>query len=124
MSSDIASRVTRKVDVRNKKKLDGKGQFWLVFRYFALTILFVIAALPIYIMVINSVKGITGVTQSAAFIPPTSLDFSAWGPTWEILREPMFRTLFFVVQSSIISAVNFKRLESACVNSGSCQSSM
>jgi len=56
-------------------------------------------------MVINSVKGITGVTQSAAFIPPTTLDFSAWGPTWEILREPMFRTLFFVVQSSIISAV-------------------
>ena len=105
MSSDIASRVERKIDARTKKKLDGAGQFWLVFRYFALTILFVIAALPIYIMVINSVKGITGVTQSAAFIPPTSLDFSAWGPTWEILREPMFRTLFFVVQSSIISAV-------------------
>jgi len=105
MSSDIASRVERKLDVRTKKKLDGAGQFWLVFRYFALTILFVIAALPIYIMVINSVKGITGVTQSAAFIPPTSLDFSAWGPTWEILREPMFRTLFFVVQSSIISAI-------------------
>ena len=105
MSSDIASRVERKLDVRTKKKLDGAGQFWVGFRYFALTILFVIAALPIYIMVINSVKGITGVTQSAAFIPPTSLDFSAWGPTWEILREPMFRTLFFVVQSSIISAI-------------------
>ncbi|MEY3893271.1 MAG: hypothetical protein RIR78_49 [Actinomycetota bacterium] len=105
MSSDIASRVTRKADIRNKKKLDGKGQFWLVFRYIALSILFVIAALPIYIMVINSVKGITGVTQSAAFIPPTKLDFSAWGPTWEILKEPMFRTLFFVVQSSVISAV-------------------
>ena len=105
MSSDLASRVERKIDVRNKRKLDGAGQFWLVFRYIALTSLFVIAALPIYIMVINSVKGITGVTQSAAFIPPTKLDFSAWGPTWEILKEPMFRTLFFVVQSSIISAV-------------------
>ena len=46
MSSDIASRVERKLDVRTKKKLDGAGQFWLVFRYFALTILFVIAALP------------------------------------------------------------------------------
>ena len=101
MSSDLASRVTRKVDVRNKRKLDGKGQFWLVFRYFALSILFVIAALPIYIMVINSVKGITGVSQSAAFLPPKKLDFSAWGPTWEILKAPMFRTLFFVVQSSI-----------------------
>ena len=44
MSSDIASRVERKLDVRTKKKLDGAGQFWLVFRYFALTILFVIAA--------------------------------------------------------------------------------
>ena len=74
MSSDLASRVERKVDVRNKKKLDGAGQFWLVFRYIALSILFVIAALPIYIMVINSVKGITGVTQSAAFSPPTKLD--------------------------------------------------
>ena len=105
MSSDLASRVERKIDIRTKRKLDGSGQFWLVFRYFALSILFLIAALPIYIMVINSVKGITGVTQSAAFIPPTSLDFSAWGPTWEILREPMFRTLFFVVQSSVISAI-------------------
>ena len=57
MSSNLADRVERKADIRNKKKLDGKGQFWLVFRYIALTILFVIAALPIYIMVINSVKG-------------------------------------------------------------------
>ena len=61
MSSDVAARVTRKQDVRTKRRLDGKGQFWLVFRYFALVILFIIAALPIYIMVINSVKGITGV---------------------------------------------------------------
>ena len=105
MSSDLAARVTQKLDVRTKKRLDGKGQFWLIFRYFALTILFVIAALPIYVMVINSVKGITGVSQSAAFIPPTTLNFEAWGPTWEVLREPMLRTLFFVTQSSIISAV-------------------
>ena len=93
MSSDVATRVTRKLDVRVKKHLDGKGQFWLVFRYFALTILFVIAALPIYIMVINSVKGITGVTQSAAFTPPTSLNFEAWGPTWEVLRTNAAHTL-------------------------------
>jgi glucose/mannose transport system permease protein len=104
MSSDLASRVERKIDVRNKRKLDGKGQFWLVFRYIALTILFVIAALPIYIMVINSVKGITGVTQSAAFIPPTKLDFSAWGPTWEILKEPISHRLF--LQLSALSMVS------------------
>ena len=105
MSSDVAARVTRKQDVRTKRRLDGKGQFWLIFRYFALVILFVIAALPIYIMVINSVKGITGVSQSAAFTPPRSLNFEAWAPTWKVLREPMMRTLFFVVQSSVISAI-------------------
>ena len=38
-------------------------------------------------------------------MPPKKLDFSAWGPTWEILKTPMLRTLFFVVQSSIISAI-------------------
>ncbi len=106
MSSDLVDRVTQSKDIsRNKKKLDGVGQFWLVFRYIALTILFVIAALPIYIMVVNSVKGITGVTQSAAFLPPSHLNFGAWGPTWKVLREPMQRTLFFVLQSSIISAI-------------------
>ncbi len=106
MSSDLVSRVTESKDIsRNRKKLDGAGQFWLVFRYISLAILFVIAALPIYIMVVNSVKGITGVSQSAAFIPPTHLDFGAWGPTWKVLRVPMGRTLFFVLQSSIISAI-------------------
>ena len=106
MSSDLVSRVTESKDIsRNKKKLDGAGQFWLIFRYISLSILFVIAALPIYIMVVNSVKGITGVSQSAAFIPPSHLDFGAWGPTWNVLRVPMGRTLFFVLQSSIISAI-------------------
>jgi glucose/mannose transport system permease protein len=106
VSSDLVSRVTESKDIsRNKKKLDGAGQFWLVFRYISLVILFVIAALPIYIMVVNSVKGITGVSQSAAFIPPSHLDFGAWGPTWNVLKVPMGRTLFFVLQSSIISAI-------------------
>jgi glucose/mannose transport system permease protein len=106
VSLDLVSRVTESKDIsRNKKKLDGAGQFWLVFRYISLVILFVIAALPIYIMVVNSVKGITGVSQSAAFIPPSHLDFGAWGPTWNVLKVPMGRTLFFVLQSSIISAI-------------------
>jgi glucose/mannose transport system permease protein len=107
MSSDLVDRVTQSKDIsRNKKKKrSGSEKFWLVFRYIALSILFVIAALPIYIMVVNSIKGITGVTQSAAFLPPTHLNFGAWGPTWKVLREPMQRTLFFVLQSSIISAI-------------------
>ncbi len=106
MSTDRVQRALNTKDIpRTKRKLDGRGQFALVFRYVALIILLVIAAFPIYIMVINSVKGITGVTQGNAFIPPRKLNFDAWGTTWLILREPMLRTLIFVLQSSIISAI-------------------
>ncbi|CAB4343024.1 unannotated protein [freshwater metagenome] len=105
MTTDLVDRITQHKNVSNSRKLTGKGQFALVFRYISLSILFVIAILPIYIMVVNSVKGITGVSQSAAFTIPTHLNFAAWGPTWAILKVPMGRTLFFVVQSSIISAI-------------------
>ncbi len=106
MSTETVQRALKTKDIsRTKRKLDGRGQFALVFRYVALTILFVIAAFPIYIMVVNSVKGITGVSQGNAFLPPRKLNFDAWGPTWLILREPMLRTLIFVLQSSIISAI-------------------
>ncbi len=106
MSTDTAQSVLNTKDIsRTKRKLDARGKFALIFRYLALTILLVIAAFPIYIMVINSVKGITGVSQGNAFLPPKKLDFEAWGPTWAILREPMIRTLIFVLQSSIISAI-------------------
>ncbi len=106
MSTDTAQSVLNTKDIsRTKRKLDARGKFALVFRYLALIILLVIAVLPIYIMVINSVKGITAVSQSTAFIPPRKLDFASWGQTWPILREPMLRTLIFVLQSSIISAI-------------------
>jgi len=106
MSSQLVDRVlTKDVKKNAKRKLTGAEQFFLVFKYFGLVILAIIAALPIYIMVINSVKGITGVTQSAAFVPPTKLNFDAWGPIWEQMKVPMGRTAFFVIQSSIISAI-------------------
>jgi glucose/mannose transport system permease protein len=106
MSSQLVDRVMSKdIKLNKKRNLSGKEQFFLVFRYVALSILFVIAALPIYIMVINSVKGITGVTQSAAFVPPSHLNFSAWGPIWQQMKVPMGRTAFFVIQSSLISAI-------------------
>ena len=106
MSSDILDRVTESKDIsRNKKKLSGKEKGFLGGRYVALIFLTLFAISPIYIMVVNSFKGITGVSQSAAWTIPTKLDFKAWGPVWDNLKGSMARTLFFVVQSSIISAI-------------------
>jgi glucose/mannose transport system permease protein len=105
MSSDLVDRITTKDISFNKQKLTGKEQFWLVFKYVGLCFLTLVAIAPIYIMVANSFKGVTGVSQSAAWTFPLHPNFSAWGPVWDNLKGSIFRTLFFVLQSSIISAI-------------------
>ena len=113
MSNDIVDLITAKHDVRNKKrKLNGKEKFWLIFRYVSLTFIWFLVVMPIYVMVINSLKGVKNVYLINAFKLPEKLDFSAWSVAWsgtdyfpQSISESMVRTLLFVVQASIISAV-------------------
>jgi glucose/mannose transport system permease protein len=113
MSKDLVDLITTKHDVRNKKrKLNGKEKFWLIFRYVSLTFIWFLVVMPIYVMVINSLKGVKNVYLINAFKLPEKLDFSAWSVAWsgtdyfpQSISESMVRTLLFVVQASIISAV-------------------
>ena len=113
MSKDIVDLITAKADVRNKKrKLNGKERFWLIFRYISLAFIWFLVVMPIYVMVINSLKGVKNVYLTNAFKLPEKLDFSAWSVAWsgtdyfpQSISESMVRTLLFVVQASIISAV-------------------
>ncbi len=97
----------------NKRKRSGKEQFWLIFRYVSLIFIWFLVVMPIYVLVINSLKGVKDVYLVNAFNLPKSLDFSAWPISWSggdyfsafSLGDSMTRTLFFVVQSSIISAI-------------------
>jgi glucose/mannose transport system permease protein len=113
MSRDIVDLITSKQDVRNKKrKLTGKERFWLIFRYVSLIFIWFLVVMPIYVMVINSLKGVKNVYLTNAFKLPEKLDFSAWDVAWngadyfpQSISDSMTRTLIFVVQSSIISAI-------------------
>ncbi|MEY3934972.1 MAG: carbohydrate ABC transporter permease [Actinobacteria bacterium] len=113
MSRDLVDLITTKHDVRNKKrKLTGKERFWLIFRYVSLAFIWFLVVMPIYVMVINSLKGVKNVYLTNAFKLPEKLDFSAWSVAWsgtdyfpQSISESMGRTLFFVLQSSIISAI-------------------
>ena len=113
MSKDLVDLITSKPDVRNKKrKLTGKERFWLIFRYVSLIFLWFLVVMPIYVMVINSLKGVKNVYLTNAFKLPEKLDFSAWSVAWsgtdyfpQSISDSMTRTLFFVIQSSIISAI-------------------
>jgi glucose/mannose transport system permease protein len=99
--------------IANKRKRSGKEQFWLIFRYVSLTFIWFLVVMPIYVLVINSLKGVKDVYLVNAFNLPKSLDFSAWPISWSggdyfsafSLGDSMTRTLFFVVQSSLISAI-------------------
>jgi glucose/mannose transport system permease protein len=113
MSKDLVDLITTKHDVRNKKrKLTGKERFWLIFRYVSLIFLWFLVVLPIYVMVINSFKGVKNVYLTNAFKLPEKIDFSAWSVAWsgtdyfpQSISDSMIRTIFFVIQSSLISAV-------------------
>ena len=113
MSNDIVDLITAKHDVRNKKrKLNGKERFWLIFRYISLAFIWFLVVMPIYVMVINSLKGVKNVYLTNAFKLPEKLDFSAWSVAWsgtdyfpQSISDSMTRTLFFVIQSAIISAI-------------------
>ncbi|CAB4649573.1 unannotated protein [freshwater metagenome] len=106
MSSDIVDRITAHVPSHggSNKKLTGVAQFWLVFRYISLFIILAMIILPIYVLVINSFKGPTVYLPDALNLPK-HWTLSTWPEAWAALGVPMMRTLFFVVQSSIISAI-------------------
>ena len=113
MSRDIVDLVTAKSDVRNsKRRRTGKEKFWLIFRYVSLIFIWFLVVMPIYVMVINSLKGVKNVYLTNAFKLPERLDFSAWSVAWsgtdyfpQSISESMTRTLFFVIQSALISAI-------------------
>ena len=113
MSNDIVDLITAKHNVRNKKRrLTGKERFWLIFRYISLIFIWFLVVMPIYVMVINSLKGVKNVYLVNAFKLPEKLDFSAWSVAWsgtdyfpQSISDSMSRTLFFVIQSAIISAI-------------------
>ena len=71
MSKDLVDLITAKPDVRNKKrKLNGKERFWLIFRYISLTFIWFLVVMPIYVMVINSLKGVKNDYLTNAFKLP------------------------------------------------------
>ena len=113
MSNNLVDLITAKPDKRNaKRKRTGKEKFWLIFRYVSLTFIWFLVVMPIYVLVINSLKGVKNVYLTNAFKLPEKLDFEAWSVAWsgtsyfpQSISESMTRTLFFVIQSSIISAI-------------------
>ena len=75
MSKDIVDLITAKHNVRNKKrKLTGTERFWLIFRYISLIFIWFLVVMPIYVMVINSLKGVKNVYLVNAFKLPEVTD--------------------------------------------------
>lgn len=105
MSSDLVELITHSTaDKHRRNKLTTTAKLWLALRYILLFFILALIILPIYVLVINSFKGSTGVTLVDAFRLPEKLNLETWPIVWDELAIPMARTLFFVVQSSIISA--------------------
>ena len=62
MAKDLVDLVVAKPAKRNtKRRRTGKEKFWLIFRYVSLIFIWFLVVMPIYVMVINSLKGVKNV---------------------------------------------------------------
>ena len=57
MSAELLER--KITPLANKRKRSGKEQFWLIFRYASLTFIWFLIVMPIYVLVVNSLKGVS-----------------------------------------------------------------
>jgi glucose/mannose transport system permease protein len=74
-------------------------------RYVALFALACFFLLPVYAMVITSLKDPANATVANMWKLPTSFDFSTFGAVWDILQRGMINSLILAVSVSILSSV-------------------
>lgn len=72
---------------------------------FALLILFVILILiPLYVLVVTSLKRSADVTASEAWTLPSVLSASGWAAAWDALAPALFRSLVLATSVAILSS--------------------
>ena len=74
-------------------------------RYALLVLFLVLILLPLYVLVVTSLKRSADVTASQAWSLPTSLSFDGWQSAWTALSPPLFRSLILATSVAVLSAM-------------------
>jgi glucose/mannose transport system permease protein len=73
---------------------------------YAILIAFVLLVLiPLYVLVVTSLKPSSDISASTAWSLPRSISFDGWASAWESLSPPLFRSVVLAVSVAVISSV-------------------
>jgi len=90
---------------RRRKRRSRWAPYITAARYLALALLALLFLLPVYAMVITSLKNPADATVANMWKLPTSFDFSTFGMVWDVLQRGMINSLILAVSVSILSSV-------------------
>ncbi|GAA1501512.1 carbohydrate ABC transporter permease [Terrabacter terrae] len=74
-------------------------------RYGLLVLFLVLILLPLYVLIVTSLKRSADVTASQAWSLPTSLSFDGWKSAWDSLSPPLLRSLILATSVAVLSAM-------------------
>jgi glucose/mannose transport system permease protein len=74
-------------------------------RYAVLIVFVVIILIPLYVILVTSLKPASDVNASSAWNLPTRLSLDGWSSAWSTLAPSMYRSLILAVSVAVISSV-------------------
>ncbi|GGL38821.1 carbohydrate ABC transporter permease [Phycicoccus endophyticus] len=70
-----------------------------------ITVFMVLVLIPMYVLLVTSLKAPGDIRPSSAWSLPTSLSFEGWGHAWDQLGPPLYRSVILAVSAAVVSSV-------------------
>lgn len=103
-ASAVASSAPRKI-VHRGAPGTATSSAWKILRLVLILVGIVFVAIPLYVLLITSFKGVGDATPAKAWLLPEVWTLDNWKSAWDQLSPSMARTVAMVVPSTILSAV-------------------
>ena len=72
-------------------------------RYAVLIVFVLLVLIPLYVLVVTSLKKSSDISADTAWSLPHQLSVEGWSHAWDSLAPPLFRSLILAVSVAVIS---------------------
>lgn len=104
-AAGLAPGASTDVPAKPRKRLTGKAVTARTVRYVLLLIFVILILIPLYVMVVTSLKSAGDIRPTTAWNLPSRLSFDGWAKAWDQLKVPLGRTVVLAVISAVVSSI-------------------
>ncbi|NAO99604.1 ABC transporter permease subunit [Halomonas sp. MG34] len=76
-----------------------------IFKYLILSVLAIIFLMPIYVIIVTSLKPLSEVSLESMWALPTAIDFSSYAEAFQQLAPNFMNSIYLVIPATLISAL-------------------